>query len=296
MAVTKYTARAADYKTGKANLRRCFRDLIWLSLFWASGLVILFILLGILAYLLYRGGSSLTWEFITSAPAGFPLGTQGGVLPAIRGTFYLVLIAVAASAVPGIITAVYLAEQAGQTKFIGVLNLTIQCMAGVPSIITGLFGYSFFVLHLGFGISLLAGGLALGIMIFPVIVITARDALLAVNEQYRLAGTALGVSRWYILCKIIFPRATPAIISGLLLAMGYAAGATAPIMVTAAAISADSSGSLFEPVMALPYHLYILFSQHVSMSKAYGTALLLVILLLIINMAALWLRSIKKGA
>lgn len=295
MMVKKYAGRA-DHKADKKNLWRCCRDLIWLSLFWGAGLLILFILVGILAYLLYRGGSSLTWEFVTTAPAGFPLGTQGGVLPAIRGTFYLVLIAVATSAVPGIITAVYLAEYAGQTKFSEMINLTIQCMAGVPSIITGLFSYSFFVLHLGFGISLLAGGLALGIMIFPVIVITARDALLAVNEQYRLVGTALGVSRWYILCRIIFPRALPAITSGLLLAMGYAAGATAPIMVTAAAISADSSGSLFEPVMALPYHLYILFSQHVSLSTAYGTALLLVLLLLVINVAALWLRSIKKGA
>jgi phosphate transport system permease protein len=294
MVVNRNAKRVEDNKAGKANLWRRCQDIILLSLFWGAGLVILIVLLCILAYLLYRGGSSLTWEFVTTAPAGFPLGTQGGVLPAIRGTLYLVIIAVTTAAVPGILTAVYLAEYASQRKFSSLINLTVQCMAGVPSIITGLFAYAFFVLNLGFGISLLAGGLALGIMIFPVIVVTARDALLAVNEQYRLVGTALGVSRWYILCRVIFPQAMPAISSGLLLAMGYAAGATAPIMVTAAAISADSSGNLFEPVMALPYHLYILFSQHVSLSKAYGTALLLVLLLLAINVAALWLR--KKGA
>lgn len=294
--VKRNAGRVGDNKAGKANLWRRCQDIIWLSLFWGAGLVILILLLCILAYLLYRGGSSLTWEFVANAPAGFPLGTQGGVLPAIRGTFYLVIIAVTASAIPGIITAVYLAEYAGPTKFSSLINLTVQCMVGVPSIITGLFAYAFFVLYLGLGISLLAGGLALSIMIFPVIVVTARDALLAVNKQYRLVGAALGVSRWYILCEVVFPQAMPAIAGGLLLAMGYAAGATAPIMVTAAAISADSSGNLFEPVMALPYHLYILFSQHVSLSKAYGTALLLVLLLLLINVAALWLRSIKKGA
>ena len=131
----------------------------------------------------------------------------------------------------------------------------------------------------------------MGIMIFPVIVLTARDALLAVNEQYRLAGAALGVSRWYMLHRVIIPQAAPAILSGILLAMGYAAGATAPIMVTAAVISAGMSGGLMEPVMALPYHLYILFSQHISMEKAYGTALLLVLLLLFLNITALLLRG-----
>ncbi len=294
MAINSNARRVEYNRAGKAHLWRRCQDIIMLSLFWGAGLLILIVLICILAYLFYRGGSSLTWEFVTTAPAGFPLGTEGGVFPAIRGTFYLVIIAITASAVPGIFTAVHLAEYAGQTKFTGLINLTVQCMAGVPSIITGLFAYAFFVVQLGFGISLLAGGLALGIMIFPVIVVTARDALLAVNEQYRLAGTALGVSRWYMLRRVVFPQAMPAITGGLLLAMGYAAGATAPIMVTAAAISADSSGNLFEPVMALPYHLYILFSQHISLSKAYGTALLLVLLLLTVNVAAMWLR--KKGA
>jgi phosphate transport system permease protein len=203
----------------------------------------------------------------------------------------LVFIAILAAAVPGLITAVYLSEYGNSSKFTTLVNITIQCMAGIPSIVTGLFGYAFFVVHLGFGISLLAGGLSLGIMIFPVVVLTARDALLAVNEQYRLAGTALGVSRWYMLRRVIIPQSATAILSGILLAMGYAAGATAPIMVTAAVISAGMSGGLLDPVMALPYHLYILFSQHISMEKAYGTALLLVLLLLFLNITALMLRG-----
>ncbi|MDD3654855.1 MAG: phosphate ABC transporter permease PstA [Desulfotomaculaceae bacterium] len=270
---------------------RSFLDRFLLAVFWSAGLVILLVLTGIIGYLLLRGGSSLTLEFLTTAPKGLPLGTGGGVLPAIKGTLMLVLIAVLAAAAPGLITAIYLSEYGESSKFRALVNITIQCMAGIPSIVTGLFGYAFFVVYLGFGISLLAGGLSLGIMIFPVIVLTARDALLAVNEQYRLAGAALGVSRWYMLHRVIIPQSAPAILSGILLAMGYAAGATAPIMVTAAVISAGMSGGLMEPVMALPYHLYILFSQHISMEKAYGTALLLVLLLLFLNVTALLLKG-----
>ncbi len=272
-------------------ISRSFLDRFLLAMFWSAGLVILLVLTGIMGYLLLRGGSSLTLEFLTTAPKGLPLGTSGGVLPAIKGTFLLVLIAILAAAAPGLITAIYLSEYGESSKFKVLVNITIQCMAGVPSIVTGLFGYAFFVVYLGFGISLLAGGLSLGIMIFPVIVLTARDALLAVNEQYRLAGAALGVSRWYMLHRVIIPQSAPAILSGILLAMGYAAGATAPIMVTAAVISAGMSGGLMEPVMALPYHLYILFSQHISMEKAYGTALLLVLLLLFLNITALLLKG-----
>ena len=273
---------------------RKWLDRLWLAIFWGAGLLILLLLLGILGYLFSCGWSSLSLGFLTTAPKGLPLGAEGGVWPAIKGTVYLVLIAVAAAAVPGIITAIYLAEYGELLNIKWLINLTVQCMAGIPSIVTGLFGYSLFVVHMGFGISLLAGGLTLGIMVFPVIVVTARDALLAVDDKYRLVGISLGVSRWYILARIIFPQAVPSILSGVLLAMGYAAGATAPIMVTAAVISGGSSGALLEPVMALPYHLYILFSQQISLEKAYGTALLLVLLLLLINIAALWLRGCKR--
>ncbi|ACV61089.1 phosphate ABC transporter, inner membrane subunit PstA [Desulfofarcimen acetoxidans DSM 771] len=273
---------------------RKWLDRLWLAVFWGAGLLILVILFSILGYLFYRGWPSLSIEFLTLTPKGLPLGSEGGVWPAITGTVYLVLIAVAAAGIPGITAAIYLVEGKDNQKFKQTINLIVQCMAGIPSIIIGLFGYSLLVVYLGFGISLLAGGLTLGIMIFPLILITARDALSAVNENYRLIGISLGVSRRYILARIIFPQAMPSILSGLLLAMGYAAGATAPIMVTAAVISAGSPGSLLEPVMALPYHLYTLFSQQISLDKAYGTALLLVLLLLAINITALCLRGCKR--
>ncbi|MDD3364851.1 MAG: phosphate ABC transporter permease PstA [Syntrophomonas sp.] len=270
---------------------RRYLDFIWLSLFWASGLLILLVLSAMLAYLIWRGGPALSLEFLTASPRGIPLGAQGGVYPAIKGTFYLVLIAVVTAGIPGIITAIYLTEYGMQSSLKEIVNLTVQCMAGIPSIITGLFVYAFLVVQLKWGMCLMAGGIALGIMVLPVIVLTTRDAFLAVDNNYRWLGASLGVSRGYMFLRVILPQSVPAVLSGLLLAMGYAAGATAPIMVTAAVISSNSSGAWFEPVMALPYHLYILFSEHTSMDKAYGTALLLVLLLLVVNIIALWIRS-----
>ncbi len=271
-------------------LLRRLLDTLWLIAFWSAGLLLLLVLVSILGYLAYRGHSVITLEFLLASPKGLPLGAEGGILPAIKGTLCLVLLAVATAILPALATAVYLAEYARHEGMRQVINTTVQCMAGLPSIVTGLFCYALFVVRLGFGISLLAGGVALGMMVFPVIVVTARDALLAVNNHYRMVGLSLGVSRWYLLIRILLPQAAAGILGGILLAMGYAAGATAPIMVTAAAIATPSAGNLWEPVMALPYHLYILFSQQVSLDKAYGTALVLVSLLLILNIIAMWLR------
>lgn len=275
------------------SLRRLI-DTFCLAIFWLAGLLLLIILLGILGYLIYRGHSAINLEFLLASPKGLPLGTEGGILPAIKGTVCLIMLAVSIAALPGLATAIYLAEYAHKNVISQIINTTVQCMAGLPSIVTGLFCYALFVVRMGFGISLLAGGLALGMMIFPVIVVTARDALLAVNKHYRIVGTSLGVSKSYLLVRILLPQAASGIIGGILLAMGYAAGATAPIMVTAAAIATPSTGDLFQPVMALPYHLYILFSQQVSLDKAYGTALVLVSLLLILNVIAMCLRHQKR--
>ncbi|QGU00390.1 Phosphate ABC transporter, permease protein PstA [Candidatus Syntrophocurvum alkaliphilum] len=269
-------------------------DRLLILAFWASGLLLLAVLAGMLAYLFIRGGSSLTLDFIRMTPAGSPVGSEGGVYPAIMGTIYLVIIALITSSIPGIITAIYLTEYSKPSRLRDNIEILIQSMAGVPSIIIGLFVYALFVVQMGWGMSLFAGGIALGIMIIPVIVVSTRDALLAVNIEYRLVGLAMGVSSAYLLFRIIIPQAWPGILSGILLAMGYAAGATAPIMVTAAAVSAPVPGSLFEPVMALPYHLYILFSESISMDNAFATALLLVIILLIINALAMFLNSYQR--
>jgi phosphate transport system permease protein len=275
-------------------MKKAIKDHLLMGWFWASGLLILAILLAIFGYLIWRGGAFINGDFILDSPSGSPLGTEGGIFPAIKGTLWLILLALIISIVPGLLTAIYLSEYGRSGWLAASVNLLVQSMAGVPSIITGLFVYALGVVTLGWGISLLAGGLALAIMVFPVIVVSSRDALLAVDENYRLVANSLGVSKFYTLYRIILPRAVAGITAGLLLALGYAAGATAPIMVTAAAIIASSSGALLEPVMALPYHLYILFNEHISMNHAYATALVLVSLLLIINILALSLNCVQE--
>lgn len=275
-------------------MKKTITDRLLMGWFWVSGILILVILLAIISYLVWRGGPSINSEFLLDTPRGSPLGSEGGIFPAIKGTLWLILLALGISIVPALLTAIYLSEYGRSGRLAEFINLLVQSMAGVPSIIVGLFVYALGVVSLGWGISLLAGGLALAIMIFPFIVVSSRDALLAVDQNYRLVANSLGVSKSYTLYRVILPRAVPGIIAGVLLALGYAAGATAPIMVTAAAVMASSSGALFEPVMALPYHLYILFREHISIHHAYATALVLVGLLLFFNVLALSLSSLQK--
>lgn len=274
--------------------KRAVIDRLLMGFFWLSGLFILLVLLAIILYLIWRGGPFMNREFILGNPSGLPLGSEGGIFPAIKGTLWLVLLALVLSIVPGLLTAIYLSEYGRNGSLAEMINLLVQSMAGVPSIVIGLFVYALGVVTLGWGISLLAGGLALAIMVFPVIVVSSRDALRAVDDNYRLVATSLGVSKSYTLHRVILPRAAAGIMAGVLLALGYAAGATAPIMVTAAAIISSSSGALLEPVMALPYHLYILFNEHISINQAYATALVLVLLLLFTNVLALWLHSLQE--
>ena len=266
-------------------------DRLFILSLWIAALIVITILAAIILYLFSKGSSFISLDFILDRPQGSPLGSAGGVMPAIMGTIWLVLLALLAAGFPALFTAIYLNEYGSQRKSSRIMNILLQSMASVPSIITGLFIYALCVVRLGWGISLLAGSMALALMIFPVLVVSIREALRSVDSQTRLAAAALGVSKTYSLRRIILPQAIPGILAAFLLAMGYAAGATAPIMVTAAAIVAPAPQSLFQPVMALPYHLYILFNEHVSMQQAYATALVLLILLLSINDLALYLRS-----
>ena len=270
---------------------RLWTECIWRSCFWGAGLCILMVLLAIIGVLAFRGGSVLSWEFLTTIPQGLFLGMAGGIFPAILGTLSLVAIATLVAAIPALLTAIYLVEYSQQSTFSYSINLGIQAMIGIPSILIGLFGYSFFVVYLNFGASLLAGALTLGVMILPTLVVLMRDALAMVDEDYRLLGESLGVSRYYLLQRVILPVASPHLLSALLLAMGYAGGATAPIMVTAVTIMSRGNVNLHSPVMALPYHLYMLFSQHISVERAYATALVLVIMLLVLNLISFYLRS-----
>jgi len=275
-------------------LRWFWKDRLILFFCWSAAIFLGMVITVIGVYLGWKGIRCLNWEFIWDMPKGTPLGKEGGIYPALKGTLYLVFFSILFSFPLALITALYISCYGTGSRWGEFINLAIQTMSGNPSIVTGLFGYSLFVVSLGYGISLLSGSLTLGIMVFPVMVITFREALLAARERFMLVALSLGVSPWYLFRRVILPWAWPHIAGGTLLAMGYAAGATAPIMVTAVALFSPTTGSLREPVMALPYHIYILFSQHISLEKASGTALVLLILLLLINLTAMLIRAFKR--
>lgn len=185
------------------------RDKLFILGLWFSAIIVLIILGCIILYLFNKGGSFISLDFLTGRPQGSPLGSEGGILPALMGTLWLVAIALLAAGLPALFAAIYLNEYGPQRRSSRLMNLLLQSMAGVPSIITGLFIYALCVVRLGWGISLLAGSMALALMIFPVIVVSIREALGAVDSQTRLAAAALGVSKTYSLRRIILPQAVP---------------------------------------------------------------------------------------
>lgn len=234
----------------------------------------------IIFHIVFHGWSSLSLEFLFDSPSGMPLGTEGGIFPAIMGTLALGAVSITAASLLGAATALYLYLYCRNSFINSAIRLVIQCIAGIPSIVLGLFGYTFFVVFMGMGYSLLAGGLTLAIMIFPVVSVNTEKALAETNKEQVLASYALGISRAHTFSRIILPQTKNDIVSGILLAVVYAMGATAPIMLTAAVLSASAPSSLTRPVMALPYHLYILASERLSIDHAYGTALVLLLILL----------------
>jgi phosphate transport system permease protein len=249
-------------------------------LFFITMIVVAFVL-GIIIYLVVKGSGAINWEFLTQKPRGGM--KAGGIFPAIIGTIYLIIGTIIISLPIGIFSAIYLNEYAARNKFTRIIRLSIVNMAGVPSVVFGLFGLAFFVLLLKFGKSILAGSLTLAFLILPVIITTTEEALKAVPATYRQASMALGASKWQTITKIILPQALPGIITGAVLGIGRAAGETAPIMFTVAAFSQPNlPHSIFSQVMALPYHLYALATQVTNPpeDKQWGTALVLLAIVL----------------
>ena len=222
--------------------------------------------------------------------------TRGGIMPAIVGTLYLTMGAIAIALPLGVVSAVYLSEYAKQGTFIRIIRIGVNCLAGVPSVVFGLFGLGFFVVFLKFGSSILAGSLTLGILILPTIIGASEEALKAVPQTFREASLALGLSKWQTIARIVLPSALPGVLTGAILGVGRAAGETAPIMFTAAAFfSAVLPKSIFDEVMALPYHIYVLATAgtHIEETRPlqYGTALVLIALVLGIDVIAILIRS-----
>jgi phosphate transport system permease protein len=262
------------------------------SLLVLSTLMVVVPILLVIGLIVVRGLPAISWEFITAAPrSGMK---EGGIFPAIVGTVLLTL-GTALVAIPvGIGGAIYLSEYAQDTKFTRAIRLAIVNLAGIPSVVYGLFGLGLFVLFLQFGTSIIAGSLTLAIMTLPIIISTAEEALRAVPVEFRTVNVSLGGTKWQGVRRIVLPQALPGIINGVILGLLRAAGETAPILFTVAAFYLPRlPGSPFDQVMALPYHLFVISTQVPGMpeQQQYGTALVLLALVLSLNISATLIRS-----
>ena len=250
---------------------------------WVSAAIAILTLLFILGYIVVQGIPVLTLSFLLESPR--LSGAEGGILPAIVGTLCLMLVTMLSAVPIGISAAIYLAEYAPVGAVTRIISFGVECLAGIPSIVIGLFGYAFLVIYLGFGFSIISGGLALMFMILPWVVRVSEESLKAVPGGLREASLALGATKWQTVSRVVLPSAVPGITTGVILGIGKAIGETAVIMFTAGS-SLLMPTSLFDPVRALPYHLYILASEGISDPMAYGSSVVLLVLVLVINLAA----------
>ncbi|MCD6183296.1 MAG: phosphate ABC transporter permease PstA [Thermovirga sp.] len=277
---------------------RLIKDKIATGILWASMALVCFILAGIILFLVSKGWSAISWSFLTEPPRNQM--TEGGIFTPLVGTLQLIVVSMAFAFPVGVFTAVYLVEYAKDDIFTRLLRLAVRSLAGVPSVVYGLFGLSFFVIFLKIGASLLSAGLTLGCLALPVIVGASESALIAVPQDYRDASYAMGATRWQTIRKVVLPAAFPSIITGAILSVGRVAGETAPIIFTGAAFFAPNiAKSLFDQVMALPYHILVLATAGTNIDKTrpiqYGTTLVLLALVLGITLIGVIWRAHLRG-
>jgi phosphate transport system permease protein len=258
-------------------------------------LVVIPILL-IIFSIFYNGINVLSWEFLSQPPRNGM--TEGGIMPAILGTIILTF-GTAVAAIPlGIGAAVYLAEYAGDNVLTRTIRLAIVNLAGIPSIVYGLFGLGLFVLFLEFGTSIIAGSLTLGLMTLPIVISTAEEAILTVPQSFRVVSYSVGASKWQTIRHQVLPNAMPGIITGIILGLSRAIGETAPILFTVAAFYLPQlPSSIFDQTMALPYHLFVISTQVPGMPLdiQYGTALVLLLFSLSLTFVATMIRSYMRS-
>ena len=263
------------------------------ALFRLLGTLIVGLLIWILGFIIYHGIGVISWEFLTTAPKEGM--TAGGIFPALVGTCYLILGSMLVAFPLGVLSAIYTSEYAGNGWIIRLIRIMTNNLAGVPSIVFGLFGMTLFVNTLGFGDSILAGSLTLGLLALPIVIRTTEEALQAIPDSFREASLALGASKLQTIRKVILPLALPNIMTGLILSVGRVSGETAPILFTVAAYFLPKlPTSIFDQVMALPYHLYVVATSGTDLEAsrpiAYGTALVLIALVFILNLIATAVR------
>ncbi|MDK2893184.1 phosphate ABC transporter permease PstA [Methanohalophilus sp.] len=260
----------------------------------ASILLVVSFVAILLAYIIIQGYEVLSIDFLTSMPKNRM--TEGGIYPALMGTAYLVGLSIAIAVPLGVFSAIYLNEYATPTKSTWVIEMAINNLAGTPSVVFGLFGLALFVKFFDFGPSLLAASLTLALLILPVVIRASKEALITVPLEYREASLALGVTKWKTTRHIVLPAAVPGIVTGIILSIGRVAGETAPILFTGAAYFLPRlPDSVFSQFMALPYHLFVMATSGTNIAQTrpiqYGTALVLLMLVLAVNCLAIVIRK-----
>jgi len=260
----------------------------------ATGATLL-VLLFIIGFVLEKGLPVVSFSFLFSMPKD--MGRAGGILPTLVGTLLLPLLAIAIALPLGVGTAVYLTEYTRETRLTRVIRFGTDCLAGIPSIIFGLFGFIFFVTTLKMGWSLLSGGLTLAIMVLPTIIRTSEEAIRAVPRAWREVSFSLGATRWETVTKVVLPNALPGIVTGVMLSVGRSIGETAAVIFTAGS-SLRMPHSVFDSVRTMAVHFYIMAREGISNENAYGTAAVLVISILAVNTLTYWLmhRFIARRA
>jgi len=261
-----------------------------------STIVIVCILLFIIYDIMSKGIGVISWEFLTDTPKKGM--TEGGIWPAIVGTFWVSLVTIVFAVPVGMFAAIYLHEYAKQGRLVRLIRLAIRNLSGVPSIVYGLFGFAIFTLMLNFGLSVISSGLTLGLLTLPWTITASEEALKTVPMSYREGALALGATKWQTIRSNVLPYAVPGMLTGTILGLARAAGETAPILFTGVAffwpILPKFPTLLTNQFMALPYHLFIMSTQHHEILKvrpiAYGTAFVLISLILIMNASAIMIR------
>lgn len=262
-------------------------------LFWGLTLFTLLILFFILGFLLKNGLPVVSWDFLTQPIRD--MGKSGGIFPSIIGTIYLTVLGVAIATPLGVGTSIYLVEYTRENRMTRMIRFGADCLAGIPSIIFGMFGFVFFVITLKMGWSLLSGAFTIAFMVLPTIIRTAEEALKSVPQGYREVSYSLGSGKWQTVVHAVLPRALPGILTGIVLSVGRCVGETAAVIFTAGS-ALGIPMSVFDSTRTMSVHFYILAREGISMENAYGTAVVLVLAILFINVLAYTLmhRYISK--
>jgi phosphate transport system permease protein len=253
------------------------------TVIWSAAILVIVLLFSIIIYILSKGIPNITWQFLSQIPSD--MGRSGGILSTIVGTLSVTLVAIVVATPLGVGTAFYLTEYTHEGKITKIIRFSAESLAGIPSIVYGLFGFIFFVIYLKLGWSILSGGLTLAVMILPTIIRTSEEAIRTVPPMYREVSFSLGGTKWQTMIKALIPSALPGIATGIILGIGRCVAETAAVILTAGSALRVPT-SLFSPTRTMAVHFYILAREGISLERAYGTAALLIILILIINVGA----------